>query len=142
MKSGKLRLLRADPVLKLADGHLRLRVLVDRTSMEAFANRGEVDVSAVCFPDFADQTLALTVEGGRAANRSARCALVEVHLATACYRQPLKRAKPRGRRAHSPAVTSACKVPTGSLSRSGLALRRRQRVPPVGEPLEIESCET
>lgn len=64
VKSEKLRLLRADPALKLKDGRLSLRVLIDRTSIEAFVNGGEVDASGVCFPDMADQTLSLTVEGG------------------------------------------------------------------------------
>jgi sucrose-6-phosphate hydrolase SacC (GH32 family) len=66
VKSGKLRLLRADPTFKLKDGRLSLRVLIDRTSIEAFVNGGEVDASGVYFPDMADQTLSLTVEGGPA----------------------------------------------------------------------------
>ncbi|MCX6898846.1 MAG: glycoside hydrolase family 32 protein [Verrucomicrobia bacterium] len=64
VKSAKLRLLRADPTLKLKDNRLSLRVLIDRTSIEAFVNGGEADVSGVYFPDMADQTLSLTVEGG------------------------------------------------------------------------------
>jgi levanbiose-producing levanase len=66
VKSEKLRLLRADPALKLKNGRLSLRVLMDRTSIEAFANGGEVDASGVFFPDMADRTLSLTVEGGPA----------------------------------------------------------------------------
>ena len=64
VKSEKLRLFRADPTLKLKDGRLSLRVLIDRTSIEAFVNGGEADVSSVYFPDMADPTLSLTVEGG------------------------------------------------------------------------------
>lgn len=48
----------------LKDGHLSLRVLIDRTSIEAFINGGEVDASGIFFPDMADPTLSLTVEGG------------------------------------------------------------------------------
>jgi len=66
VKSGKLRLLRADPTLKLKDGRLSLRVLIDRTSIEAFINGGEADANGVYFPDMADRTLSLTVEGGPA----------------------------------------------------------------------------
>jgi sucrose-6-phosphate hydrolase SacC (GH32 family) len=41
-------------------------VLIDRTSIEAFVNGGEVDASGVYFPNMADPTLSLTVEGGSA----------------------------------------------------------------------------
>ncbi len=64
VKSEKLRLLRADPTLTLKDGRLSLRVLIDRTNIEAFVNGGEADVSGVYFPDMADRMLSLTVEGG------------------------------------------------------------------------------
>jgi sucrose-6-phosphate hydrolase SacC (GH32 family) len=63
VKSRKLRLLRADPTVTLKDGRLSLRVLIDRTSIEAFVNGGEVDASGIYFPDMADRTLSLTVEG-------------------------------------------------------------------------------
>jgi sucrose-6-phosphate hydrolase SacC (GH32 family) len=66
VQSGKMRLLRADPMIKLADGQLTLRVLIDRTSIEAFVNGGQADLCGVYFPDPDDQTLALTVEGGQA----------------------------------------------------------------------------
>lgn len=66
VRSAKMRLLRADPTLTLADGRLRLRVLIDRTSIEAFVNGGQSDLSGVYFPDPGDQTLSLTVEGGSA----------------------------------------------------------------------------
>lgn len=66
VKSHKLRLLRADPTLELADGRLKLHVLLDRTSVEAFVGGGETDVCGAYFPDPADQRLTLTVEGGPA----------------------------------------------------------------------------
>ena len=66
VKSRKLRLLRADPSLELTDGRLKLRVLLDRTSVEAFAGGGETDVCGVYFPALTDATLSLTVEGGSA----------------------------------------------------------------------------
>jgi sucrose-6-phosphate hydrolase SacC (GH32 family)/arylsulfatase A-like enzyme len=66
VKSRKLRCLRADPALTLQDGRLKLRVLIDRTSIEVFANDGDTDASGVYFPDMADASLALSVEGGAA----------------------------------------------------------------------------
>lgn len=66
VKSQKLRLLRADPVLSLTNGRLALRVLIDRTSIEAFASAGEVDVSGVYFPRADDRRLSLGVQGGQA----------------------------------------------------------------------------
>lgn len=66
VKSRKLRCLNADPTLMIKDRRLSLRILLDRTSIEAFANGGEVDVTGIYFPDMTDSTLSLTVEGGAA----------------------------------------------------------------------------
>jgi sucrose-6-phosphate hydrolase SacC (GH32 family) len=66
VRSGKMRLVRADPTITLSDGQLKLRVLIDRTSIEAFINGGQADVCGVYFPDPADQTLSLAVDGGPA----------------------------------------------------------------------------
>ncbi len=48
------------------DGRITLRVLVDRTSIEIFANDGRVTMGSCFLPDPADRTLALSVEGGEA----------------------------------------------------------------------------
>jgi sucrose-6-phosphate hydrolase SacC (GH32 family) len=48
------------------DGSLILRVLLDRTSIELFGNRGEVTHSGVFFPSPAHKDLSLTVKGGPA----------------------------------------------------------------------------
>jgi sucrose-6-phosphate hydrolase SacC (GH32 family) len=51
-------------------GRIRLRVLVDRTSIEVFANGGRY-VMSFCFrPDAANQNLSLAVSGGAATARS------------------------------------------------------------------------
>lgn len=48
------------------DGTLSLRLLLDRTSLELYANHGEVTHSTIFFPDPADHSLGLQVKGGRA----------------------------------------------------------------------------
>jgi len=65
-KSKHLRCVNAAPVLELHEGHLSLHVLIDRTSIEAFANGGVLDVGGVYFSDMNDATLSLSVEGGSA----------------------------------------------------------------------------
>ncbi|HPA04637.1 MAG TPA: glycoside hydrolase family 32 protein [Candidatus Hydrogenedentes bacterium] len=50
----------------LQDGALSLRVLVDRTSIEIFANDGRVVMSYCFLPDLLDSSLALTCEEGSA----------------------------------------------------------------------------
>ena len=52
--------------LALTDGRLALRVLLDRTSIELFGNRGEVTHSGVFYPDPANRDLSLMVQGGAA----------------------------------------------------------------------------
>lgn len=52
--------------LPLRDGRLHLRVLLDRTSVEVFGNRGQADISGVFFPDPAERSLVLTTTGGTA----------------------------------------------------------------------------
>lgn len=66
VKSQKFLCFSAKPTVPLQDGKLSLHVLLDRTSIEAFANHGADDLSAVCAPDLSDTTLSLTVEGGTA----------------------------------------------------------------------------
>jgi len=55
----------AAPV-ELQAGRLELRLLVDRTSIEAFAHRGAADLSTVFFGDPDDRHIALRAEGGTA----------------------------------------------------------------------------
>lgn len=51
-----------DPI----EGRIRLRILVDRTSVEVFANDGRVQMASCFLPDAADRSLAVFAEGGRA----------------------------------------------------------------------------
>lgn len=55
----------------LEDGRLRLQILVDRTSIEVFANSGRVVLSSCFLPDAMDQSLGLSATG-RATARSLR----------------------------------------------------------------------
>jgi fructan beta-fructosidase len=50
--------------LKPVDGTIRLRVLVDRGSVEVFANGGRVAMSVGAVPDAAKREVALNVKGG------------------------------------------------------------------------------
>ena len=52
--------------LPLIDGRLQLRLLLDRTSIEIFGNRGVADISGVFFPDPANRALTLSAVGGPA----------------------------------------------------------------------------
>jgi sucrose-6-phosphate hydrolase SacC (GH32 family) len=58
--------------LALKDGVLRLRVLVDRTSIETFADDGRVALSGCFLPPANDKSLELFSEGGSARIRSLR----------------------------------------------------------------------
>ena len=60
--------------LRTIDGRVSLQLLVDRTSLEIFGNRGEVSMSCCFLPAAADQSLALKADGGRA-----RIASLTVH---------------------------------------------------------------
>ncbi|MCC6355863.1 MAG: glycoside hydrolase family 32 protein [Verrucomicrobiae bacterium] len=48
------------------DGRLHLRVLLDRASIEVFANGGEADLSGIFFPDPENREMSLVAEGGAA----------------------------------------------------------------------------
>ncbi len=50
--------------LRLSGNRLRLRMLVDRSSIEVFANDGQVSISKVFFFDPAETHFSLTSEGG------------------------------------------------------------------------------
>lgn len=53
-------------VIEPVDGRIRLRVLVDRTSLEVFAHDGQVVMTSCFLPKAEDHTLALQVGGGSA----------------------------------------------------------------------------
>lgn len=55
----------------LPEGHrIRLRVLVDRTSLEIFTASGRVTMCSCFLPDPSERSLGLTVQGGQATVRS------------------------------------------------------------------------
>jgi len=60
--------------LECPDGRLHLRVLLDRASIEVFANQGAVDMSGVFYPRADNRRLVLAVEGG-----PAQLARLQVH---------------------------------------------------------------
>jgi sucrose-6-phosphate hydrolase SacC (GH32 family) len=65
---GKLSCLNAAAPLKPVDGRITLRMLIDRTSIEVFANDGEVSLSGCYLPDekAVAQTPTIVAEGGAA----------------------------------------------------------------------------
>ncbi|MCU0918239.1 MAG: GH32 C-terminal domain-containing protein [Planctomycetes bacterium] len=67
--------------LKPADGTIALEVLVDRTSLEIFGNRGRVYMPIGVIPADGDQCLRLLAEGGTARIRS-----LEVHQLRSAWR--------------------------------------------------------
>jgi sucrose-6-phosphate hydrolase SacC (GH32 family) len=73
---GQQKLLMRDGKAPLpsVENRIRLRVLLDRTSVEAFGNDGQSDLSVVFFPAPLNRTVSLTVEGGQA-----RIRRLEVH---------------------------------------------------------------
>lgn len=60
-----------------ADGVLKLRLLLDRTSLELFADDGLVYLPLKCRPDSANRTLNLSVSGGDARLRSMRASALQ-----------------------------------------------------------------
>lgn len=69
VKSGTLHCLGRSAPLQAA-GPLKLRVLVDRTSIEIFASDGRYPLCSCFLPDPADQSLSLAVQGGQAVVRT------------------------------------------------------------------------
>jgi len=65
-KAGTLTCLGKSAPLELADGRFSLRVLVDRTSIEIFANGGLVTLCSCFLPDLGDLSLEAFARGGRA----------------------------------------------------------------------------
>lgn len=64
--AGKLKAFGRTLDLPMKDRVLTLRALIDRTSIELFANRGEVTHSGVFFPNPSERAISLTVEGAPA----------------------------------------------------------------------------
>lgn len=63
---GSLRCLDYTAPLKPVDGPIKLRVLVDRTSIEVFANDGDASISATFLPRESDQDVEFWSEQGEA----------------------------------------------------------------------------
>lgn len=63
---GKLRAFGAAAPLPAVDGRVRLRLLLDRTSVEVFGNDGQCDLSGVFYPNPSNRRMSLTVEGDAA----------------------------------------------------------------------------
>lgn len=63
-RTGMLQLGDSRVPLKLAGTRLRLQVLVDRSSIELFADQGQVSISKVVFFDPAQTDYSLTTDGG------------------------------------------------------------------------------
>ena len=56
--------------LPAASGAVRLRMIVDRGSVEAYANQGEVTFTKLFYPDPSNMDLELVAEGGTATIRA------------------------------------------------------------------------
>jgi sucrose-6-phosphate hydrolase SacC (GH32 family) len=69
VKEGRLTGLGSAP-LALVDGRLRLRILVDRTSIETFADGGRVSLTGCYLPGQGNQVVSLYARGGTARVRS------------------------------------------------------------------------
>ena len=54
------------------DGVVRLRVLLDRTSIEVYANDGRVYIPRVVFPEHANRSIAMSCRGGTTTARFIR----------------------------------------------------------------------
>ena len=68
--------------LGLRNGKLELRILVDRTSVEAFGNGGEVAIPSCFLPEEKDLGLAFYSAGG-----AARIASLQIYPMRSCWRQ-------------------------------------------------------
>lgn len=66
VKEKKLKAFGGAAPLIAKDGKLTLRILLDRTSIEIFANDGEVAHNGIFFPHPDDRSLSLTVQGSPA----------------------------------------------------------------------------
>jgi sucrose-6-phosphate hydrolase SacC (GH32 family) len=68
-------------ILHQMDGKINLRILVDRTSIEIFGNKGRVYMPMSVILDEADQSLAMSVTGGEA-----RVASLEIYQMKGIWR--------------------------------------------------------
>jgi hypothetical protein len=60
----KLRAFKAEAPLAPANGLVKLRILIDRTSMEVFGNDGACDLAGVFYTTSGNRGLSLTAAGG------------------------------------------------------------------------------
>ena len=74
VEAKKLKAFGRAPALAPIDGRLVLRVLLDRTSVELFGNRGDVTLSGVFFSDPANREARADRGGRRRAGAPPRCA--------------------------------------------------------------------
>jgi len=79
---GRLHVGSASAKLPATDGKLTLRLLIDRTSIEAFGNRGEVTLSSCYLPRGPHRAPALSVDGG-----PARIVSLEVRKLRSAWRE-------------------------------------------------------
>lgn len=82
-KNRTLNLLGKTAPLAPQDGRLKLRVLVDRTSIEVFGNDGRVSLSTCFLPPAEDRSLSLTAQGG-----AARISVLRVWELSSAWPQP------------------------------------------------------
>ncbi|MDP6637390.1 MAG: glycoside hydrolase family 32 protein [Phycisphaerae bacterium] len=68
--NGRVNCLKAGGAVRLIDGKLKLRILVDRTSIEVFANDGELSMSSCFLPDKQETPLELYAKSGDVAIKS------------------------------------------------------------------------
>jgi sucrose-6-phosphate hydrolase SacC (GH32 family) len=81
--NGTIHLGAASAPLKLADKTLRLRILVDRPSIEVFADRGQVTLSAVNLTTDRGKSMKLFAEGGKI-----RVVSLDVNRLESIWRKP------------------------------------------------------
>jgi len=65
-EGGKISFQGTEAAIEPADGRLVLQLLVDRTSLEVFGNRGELSMSICFLPEAADHPLVFYADGGAA----------------------------------------------------------------------------
>ncbi|MXY70381.1 MAG: glycoside hydrolase family 32 protein [Acidobacteriia bacterium] len=66
----RLTFMESDASLPMADGTVKLRMIVDRGSVEVYANQGEITFTKLFYPDPSNMDLELFSEGGTARIRA------------------------------------------------------------------------